>query len=163
MVAIPKKRDTELTGRVRVRPGWRSRLVLQVEVKTTIYSACPAMPGRDVNQWRAQMRAEGECFLGWRDAAWDDMHALSRFDLVPAGAIEPSAPWPRRGVGIEKAARGVQAAQGAVRVCPVRDAACVEVAALQQCTDCPERSAPGVSATDGQTFFGQPPTKSPDA
>ena len=100
MVAMPKKRDTELTGRARVRPGWRGRLVLQVEVKTTIYSACPAMPGRDVNQWREQMRAEGECHRHWRDAAWDDMHALGRLDLVPAGAINPPGcyqPIPRPG------------------------------------------------------------------
>lgn len=78
MVAIPKKCAAELTGRARVRPGWRGRLVLQVEVKTTIYSACPPRPGRDANQWREQMKREGEQSLHWRDAAWQDMHALDQ-------------------------------------------------------------------------------------
>jgi|GEM_PF-5978970 hypothetical protein len=99
MVAIPKRSDLELTGRARVRPGWRGRLVLQVEVLTTIYSACPPMPGRDPREWRNLMRSEGEQRLHWRDAAWDDMHALDRLDLVPAGEMHPSRPWPRtRGV-----------------------------------------------------------------
>lgn len=97
---MPKLSDWELTGRSRVRPGWRGRLVLQVEVRTTIYSACPPMPGRNPREWREQMRREGEQRLHWRDAGWDDMHALSRLDLVPAGSIEPPQPWPRSGSNV---------------------------------------------------------------
>lgn len=95
MVAIPRRADVELTGRARVRPAWRGRLVLQVEERTTIYSACPPRPGSDPLEWRDLMRRQGDQQLHWRDAAWDDMHALHALDLVPPGAIEPSKPWPR--------------------------------------------------------------------
>jgi hypothetical protein len=95
MVAMPKKADVELTGRARVRAGWRGRLVLQVEVRTTIYSACPPMPGIDPREWRELMRSEGAQRLNWRDAGWDDMYSLHALELVPAGAIEPPQPWPR--------------------------------------------------------------------
>lgn len=94
---MPKIHEWELTGRARVRPGWRARLVLQVEVRTVAYSACPPMPGRDPRTWREQMRREGEQLLHWRDASWEDMQALHHLDLVPAGRIEPSRPWPRDG------------------------------------------------------------------
>lgn len=47
-----------------------------------------------------------------------------------------------------KPATVVQRAQP-VRVCLVRDAACVEVPAVQQCTDCPERRTSGVDLPDG--------------
>jgi hypothetical protein len=95
MVAIPKRHDVELTGRARVRPGWRGRLILQVEVNTATYSACPPIPGSNPHEWRERMRRDGYQTLHWRDAVWNDMHALHRLDLVPPGSIEPARPWPR--------------------------------------------------------------------
>lgn len=91
-----KRAEWGLTGRARVRPGWRGRLVFQVEVRTTTFSACPPPLGRDHKSWRDLQRSQGTQRLHWRDATWDDMHALDKFALVPPGTIEPSQPWPRR-------------------------------------------------------------------
>lgn len=96
MVAIPLRHEEELTGRARARPGWFGRLVLQVEVLITSYSACPPRPGADRNAWRELMRSQGTQRTHWRDATWDDLQARRRdFKLLRPGLIEPPEPWPR--------------------------------------------------------------------
>lgn len=69
----PMLYDVELTGRARVRPGWFGRLILQVEVRTLTYSACPPMPGVSSAEWRGRMRADGEATTAWRDATWEEV------------------------------------------------------------------------------------------
>lgn len=88
--------ESTLTGRVRARPSWFGKQILQVEVVTTSFSSCPPPPGRDAQAWKAKMRAQGDQAFSWRDATWADWQTIGRADLVPPGSIEPSRPWPHR-------------------------------------------------------------------
>lgn len=72
-----QRTEAELTGRVRARPGWFGRQIMQVEVRTFWYSASPPPPGRDAAAWREQMiKTTGGQRLGWRDATWEDTQVL---------------------------------------------------------------------------------------
>jgi hypothetical protein len=90
-----KFHETTLTGRARARPGWFGKQVLQVEVRTLSFSACPPMPGSDPQAWRERMRRQGTVSYAWRDATWEDLTEPERLTLVPRQGIEPSVAWPR--------------------------------------------------------------------
>ena len=81
--------EAHLTGRARVRPGWRLRPILQVEVSTLEYSASPPMPGRNPAEWDRAMRAQGTTTLSWRDATWEDFAQPSlTIAMAPAAATQ---------------------------------------------------------------------------
>lgn len=81
---MPRFHEARLTGHARARPGWFGRQVLQVEVATLSYSACPPMPGSDRKEWEAKMKEAGETTYSWRDASWADIAFL-----VACGTLEP--------------------------------------------------------------------------
>lgn len=86
--------ETRLTGRIRARWGWFGKQVLQVEVATLAYSACPPRPGRDPVQWREQMKAEGETTCRWRDATWMDVAELQDLRVLGSHPHVPPRPMP---------------------------------------------------------------------
>lgn len=71
-----------LTGLTRYREGWRSRVVVQVQVETRLLpwgTPCPPPPGHDPVAWRVreverrkQEHADAPVTLSWRDATADD-------------------------------------------------------------------------------------------
>lgn len=91
---MPRYRESALTGRARVRPGWFGRQILQVEVGTLTYSSCPPMPGRDPKVWLELMRAEGTVSHHWRDAEWFDMQTLETFTIGQRARQAPPRPLP---------------------------------------------------------------------
>lgn len=93
---LPRLYEHSLTGRMRARPGWLGRQVLQVEVATLAYSACPPRPGTTPTEWDKTMReTTGRTTHSWRDATWDDTVALTCWGALVPRSIEPSEPWPR--------------------------------------------------------------------
>lgn len=65
----------KLTGRVRARPGWFGRMVMQVEIKVDTFSACPPPPAcKDPVDWESRMHKGSH--LCWRDATWFDAAAI---------------------------------------------------------------------------------------
>lgn len=111
MVAPLQKVVVVLTGRVRARPGWFGRQVLQVQERSQYRQHIPPPPGRAPDPaWEAGLFT-GQPWFTWRDATWHDVHAVG--ELTSA---------------LHQAAYGFEAARhcGAPRVDPDLKKAAIE-------------------------------------
>jgi hypothetical protein len=82
---MPPPRITEtLTGNARVRPAFRGRQVLQVEIRRESYRAFDFAGAQRISSW-----------LIWRDADWQDMAALPGFTIGRPAPTEAKNPFPQ--------------------------------------------------------------------
>ena len=97
MVAPLPRQKRSLTGRVRPRPGWRGKQVLQVEELTEWVEAYRAPPPPWSTQaqaaaWLARPDKVLSTRTIWRDAEWDDLVGMSLVIVPPSNPIPQPEP-----------------------------------------------------------------------